>query len=150
MCQIFFGFFFELVLASWGLYLVHYELSVAVWVGIIALAGVDAETGVVMLVYLDEAYHRWIAEGKMRTESDLKESIMYGAVQRIRPKMMTVFAIIMGLLPIMWSHGSGADVMKRIAMPMIGGVFTSAIMELVVYPVIYLYWKRRTLPREGA
>ncbi|MGC8756640.1 MAG: efflux RND transporter permease subunit, partial [bacterium] len=137
---------FSLAGAFWGLYIMHYELSVAVWVGIIALAGVDAETGVVMLVYLDEAYHRWISEGKMRTENDLKESIMYGAVQRIRPKMMTVFAIIMGLLPIMWSHGSGADVMKRIAMPMIGGVVTSAIMELVVYPVIYLYWKRRTLP----
>ncbi len=138
---------FSLTGAFWGLYIVHYELSVAVWVGIIALAGVDAETGVVMLVYLDEAYHRWIDEGKMHTENDLKESIMYGAVQRIRPKMMTVVAIIMGLAPIMWSHGSGADVMKRIAMPMIGGVFTSAIMELVVYPVIYLYWKRRTLPR---
>ncbi len=139
---------FSLTGAFWGLYIVHYELSVAVWVGIIALAGVDAETGVVMLVYLDEAYHRWIDEGKMHTENDLKESIMYGAVQRIRPKMMTVVAIIMGLAPIMWSHGSGADVMKRIAMPMIGGVFTSAIMELVVYPVIYLYWKRRTLPRK--
>lgn len=137
---------FSLTGAFWGLYIMHYELSVAVWVGIIALAGVDAETGVIMLVYLDEAYHRWIAEGRMHTENDLKESIMYGAVQRIRPKMMTVFAIIMGLLPIMWSHGSGADVMKRIAMPMIGGVFTSAIMELGVYPVIYLYWKRRRLP----
>jgi Cu(I)/Ag(I) efflux system membrane protein CusA/SilA len=140
---------FSLTGAFWGLYIVHYELSVAVWVGIIALAGVDAETGVVMLVYLDEAYHRWIDEGKMRTENDLKESIMYGAVQRIRPKMMTVVAIIMGLLPIMWSSGSGADVMKRIAMPMIGGVFTSAIMELVVYPVIYLYWKRRSLPKDN-
>ncbi len=140
---------FSLTGAFWGLYFMHYELSVAVWVGIIALAGVDAETGVVMLVYLDEAYHRWLDEGKMHTESDLKESIMYGAVQRIRPKMMTVFAIIMGLLPIMWSQGSGADVMKRIAMPMIGGVFTSAIMELVVYPVIYLYWKRRSLPKDN-
>ena len=138
---------FSLTGAFWGLYFMHYDLSVAVWVGIIALAGVDAETGVVMLVYLDEAYHRWIAEGKMSTEDDLKSAIMYGAVQRIRPKMMTVTAIIMGLLPIMWSHGSGADVMKRIAMPMIGGVFTSAIMELVVYPVIYLYWKRKDLPK---
>jgi Cu(I)/Ag(I) efflux system membrane protein CusA/SilA len=138
---------FSLTGTFWGLYFMHYDLSVAVWVGIIALAGVDAETGVVMLVYLDEAYHRWIAEGKMSTEDDLKSAIMYGAVQRIRPKMMTVTAIIMGLLPIMWSHGSGADVMKRIAMPMIGGVFTSAIMELVVYPVIYLYWKRRDLPK---
>ncbi|MCL5276232.1 MAG: CusA/CzcA family heavy metal efflux RND transporter [Deltaproteobacteria bacterium] len=140
---------FSLTGAFWGLYIVHYELSVAVWVGIIALAGVDAETGVVMLVYLDEAYHRWISEGKMHTENDLKESIMYGAVQRIRPKMMTVVAIIMGLAPIMWSHGSGADVMKRIAMPMIGGVVTSAVMELVVYPVIYLYWKKKALPKQG-
>lgn len=139
---------FSLAGAIWGLYLVHYQLSVAVWVGIIALAGVDAETGVVMLVYLDEAYHRWRDEGKMRSEDDLKESIMYGAVQRIRPKMMTVFAIIAGLLPIMWSSGAGADVMKRIAMPMIAGVVTSAIMELVVYPVIYLYWKRKTLPKQ--
>ncbi len=139
---------FSLAGAIWGLYLMHYQLSVAVWVGIIALAGVDAETGVVMLVYLDEAYHRWRDEGKMRSEDDLKESIMYGAVQRIRPKMMTVFAIIAGLLPIMWSSGAGADVMKRIAMPMIAGVVTSAIMELVVYPVIYLYWKRKTLPEQ--
>ncbi len=137
---------FSLTGAIWGLYLMHYELSVAVWVGIIALAGVDAETGVVMLVYLDESYHTWKDNGTMNTREDLKGSIMEGAVQRIRPKMMTVFAIIAGLLPIMWSSGSGADVMKRIAMPMIGGVFTSAVMELVVYPVIYLYWKQRYLP----
>jgi len=120
---------------------------VAVWVGIIALAGVAAETGVVMIVYLDESYERWRAEGRMASLGDLYEAIVEGAVQRVRPKMMTVMAIMMGLLPIMWSHGAGADVMKRIAAPMIGGMVTSTILTLVIIPTIYYFWKGRELRR---
>ncbi|HSR10639.1 MAG TPA: efflux RND transporter permease subunit, partial [Thermodesulfobacteriota bacterium] len=134
---------FSLIGAFWFIYLLGYNLSVAVWVGIIALAGVDAETGVIMLLYLDHAYERWKGEGRLRNKSDLVESISEGAVKRVRPKMMTVMAIIMGLLPIMWSHGAGADVMKRIAAPMIGGIVTSFILELIVYPVIYEIWRGR-------
>jgi Cu(I)/Ag(I) efflux system membrane protein CusA/SilA len=116
-------------------------MSVAVWVGIIALAGVDAETGVIMLLYLEHAYEKWRQEGRMRTLDDLKEAIIEGAVKRIRPKVMTIMAILMGLLPIMWSHGAGADVMKRIAAPMIGGVITSFLLELLVYPAIFEIWR---------
>jgi Cu(I)/Ag(I) efflux system membrane protein CusA/SilA len=136
---------FSLIGAFWCIYLLGYHLSVAVWVGIIALAGVDAETGVIMLLYLDHAYDKWRKEGRMRTLGDLREAIREGAVKRIRPKMMTVMAIIMGLLPIMWSHGAGADVMKRIAAPMIGGIITSFILELVIYPIIFEIWKGREL-----
>jgi Cu(I)/Ag(I) efflux system membrane protein CusA/SilA len=132
---------FSLVGAFWLLYLLGYNLSVAVWVGIIALAGVDAETGVVMLLYLDHAYAKYRAEGRMRTLGDLQEAVEEGAVKRIRPKMMTVMAILMGLSPIMWSHGAGADVMKRIAAPMVGGVVTSFILELLIYPVIFTLWR---------
>jgi copper/silver efflux system protein len=132
---------FSLVGAFWLLWLLGYNLSVAVWVGIIALAGVDAETGVVMLLYLDQSYDRFKRQGRMRNKQDLQEAIEDGAVKRIRPKMMTVMAILMGLLPIMWSHGAGADVMKRIATPMVGGVITSFVLELLLYPVIYAVWK---------
>jgi Cu(I)/Ag(I) efflux system membrane protein CusA/SilA len=132
---------FSLIGAFWLLWLLGYNLSVAVWVGIIALAGVDAETGVVMLLYLDQSYERFKQEGRMRDRHDLQEAIEDGAVKRIRPKMMTVMAILMGLLPIMWSHGAGADVMKRIATPMVGGVITSFLLELLIYPVIYAVWK---------
>jgi len=135
---------FSLVGAFWLIYLLGYNLSVAVWVGIIALAGVDAETGVVMLLYLDHAYDKSVREGRMWTLADLQAAIEEGAVQRIRPKMMTVMAILMGLLPIMWSHGAGADVMKRIAAPMVGGVITSFILELLIYPVIFEIWKWRS------
>ena len=134
---------FSLVGAFWLIFLLGYDLSVAVWVGIIALAGVDAETGVVMLLYLDHAYEKFVREGRMRSLADLQAAIEEGAVQRIRPKMMTVMAILMGLLPIMWSHGTGADVMKRIAAPMVGGVITSFILELLIYPVIFEIWKWR-------
>ena len=113
----------------------------AVWVGIIALAGVDAETGVVMLLYLDVAYDHERKAGKMNSLADLERAVMQGAVQRVRPKMMTVMAILMGLLPIMWSTGSGADVMKRIAAPMVGGIITSFILELLIYPAIYTIWR---------
>jgi len=143
---------FALVGGIWLLYFLGYNLSVAVWVGIIALAGVAAETGVVMIVYLDEVYERRIREGSMTSLRDLYEAIIEGAVQRVRPKMMTVTAIIAGLLPIMWSHGAGADVMKRIAAPMIGGMVTSTILTLAVIPAIYALWrgrKMRVLERKG-
>jgi len=132
---------FSLIGAFWLIYLLGYNLSVAVWVGIIALAGVDAETGVVMLLYLDHAFDKAKAAGRMNSLRDLQEAIEEGAVQRIRPKMMTVMAILMGLLPIMWSQGAGADVMKRIAAPMVGGVVTSFLLELLIYPVIFEIWK---------
>jgi copper/silver efflux system protein len=137
---------FSLVGAIGILALLHYNLSVAVWVGIIALAGLDAETGVVMLLYLDLAYAQWIKDGKMRNLTDLRDSIYHGAVKRVRPKAMTACVIIGGLMPILWSHGAGADVMKRIATPMIGGVITSTVMELAVYPAIFYLWRSRRLP----
>jgi Cu(I)/Ag(I) efflux system membrane protein CusA/SilA len=132
---------FSLIGAFWLIYLLGYNLSVAVWVGIIALAGVDAETGVVMLLYLDQAYDRFRRDGRMNSLHDLQEAVEEGAVKRIRPKMMTVMAILLGLLPIMWSHGAGSDVMKRIAAPMVGGVVSSFALELLVYPVIFVIWK---------
>jgi len=135
---------FSLIGAFWLIYLLDYNLSVAVWVGIIALAGVDAETGVVMLLYLDHAYDKFRRDGRMRSLRDLEEAVEEGAVKRIRPKMMTVMAILMGLLPIMWSEGSGADVMKRIAAPMVGGVITSFALELLIYPVIFTLWRWHT------
>ena len=140
---------FSMVGAVWFLYLLDYNMSIAVWVGIIALMGLDAETGVFMLLFLDMSYNDMARQGKMRTKADLDEAIVYGAVKRIRPKMMTVAALFMGLLPIMWSMGSGADMMKRIAAPMIGGIFTSFIMELLVYPPIYSIWKWRYEMKEG-
>jgi Cu(I)/Ag(I) efflux system membrane protein CusA/SilA len=138
---------FALVGGVWLILLLGYNLSVAVWVGFIALAGVAAETGVVMIVYLDEVYDRRLAEGTLATTGDLYEAIIEGAVMRVRPKMMTVTAIIAGLLPIMWSHGTGADVMKRIAAPMVGGMVTSTILTLIVIPVIYEMWRSRQLRR---
>ncbi|WP_027714182.1 efflux RND transporter permease subunit [Desulfuromonas sp. TF] len=136
---------FSLVGAFWFLYVLDYNTSVAVWVGVIALAGLDAETGVVMLLYLDLSHKLWGDNGRMLTRGDLRQAIHHGAVKRIRPKIMTISVIIAGLLPIMWSHGAGADVMKRIAAPMVGGVVTSGIMELMVYPVIYYLWRSRKL-----
>jgi Cu(I)/Ag(I) efflux system membrane protein CusA/SilA len=132
---------FSLVGAFLLLYLLGYHLSVAVWVGLIALAGVDAETGVVMLLYLDHAYEREKRAGQMSSLGDLEKAVLEGAVQRVRPKMMTVLAILMGLLPIMWSTGTGSDVMKRIAAPMVGGVVTSFLLELLIYPAVYTLWK---------
>jgi Cu(I)/Ag(I) efflux system membrane protein CusA/SilA len=137
---------FAAIGAIWYLDYLSYNLSVAVWVGIIALAGVAAETGVVMLVYLDEAYERRVREGCMTTVRDLREAVMDGAVQRVRPKMMTVAAIIGGLLPIMWTTGTGADVMKRIAAPMIGGMVSSTVLTLLVIPILYALWRSRSIP----
>ena len=134
---------FSLVGSFWLLYLLGYNMSIAVWVGIIALAGLDAETGVVMLLYLELANEKWKKEGKLTSLESLKEAIMYGAVKRIRPKIMTVAVILAGLIPIMFSHGAGSDVMKRIAAPMVGGVVTSTILELIIYPAIYMLWKGR-------
>ncbi len=134
---------FSLVGAIWFLFILKYNISIAVWVGMIALMGLDAETGVFMLLFLDLSYYDMVRRGKMKTYEDLKEAIIHGAVKRIRPKMMTVTAMFMGLIPIMYSMGAGADMMKRIAAPMIGGVFTSFIMELLVYPPIYAIWKWR-------
>jgi Cu(I)/Ag(I) efflux system membrane protein CusA/SilA len=136
---------FSLVGAFWFMYALDYDTSIAVWVGVIALAGLDAETGVVMLLYLDLAHKLWGDNGRMLTRGDLRQAIHHGAVKRIRPKVMTIGVIIAGLLPIMWSHGAGADVMKRIAAPMVGGVVTSGIMELMVYPVIFYLWRARKL-----
>jgi Cu(I)/Ag(I) efflux system membrane protein CusA/SilA len=132
---------FSAVGAIWLLYLLGYNMSIGVWVGLIALLGVDAETAVFMLLYLNIAYEKAKKEGRMNSLHDLQEAIHEGAVKRIRPKFMTVACMFMGLVPIMWSTGAGADVMKRIAAPMIGGIFTSFLLELVVYPAIYEVWK---------
>ena len=140
---------FSLVGAIWFLWLLNYNVSIAVWVGMIALMGLDAETGVFMLLFLDLAYYDAVRRGKMKTYEDLKEAIIHGAVKRIRPKMMTVMAMFMGLIPIMYSMGTGADMMKRIAAPMIGGIFTSFILELLVYPPIYSIWKWRYEMKHG-
>src|SRR5438552_1867804 len=136
---------FSAVGAIWLFYLLGYNTSIAVWVRLIALLGVDAETGVFMLLYLNLAFDERRRRGQMRSRADLKGAIIQGAVQRLRPKVMTVGVMFMGLLPIMWSHGTGADVMKRIAAPMVGGIFTSFIMELLVYPAIYAIWRQRHL-----
>jgi Cu(I)/Ag(I) efflux system membrane protein CusA/SilA len=136
---------FSLVGAVWLLYMLHYNLSVAVWVGVIALAGLDAETGVVMLLYLNLAHARWVREGRMETRHDLRESIVEGAAKRLRPKLMTVSTMILGLAPVLVSTGTGADVMKRIAAPMVGGLVTSFLLELAVYPAIFAIWRGRTL-----
>ncbi len=134
-----------LVGSFWMLYLYGYNLSVAVWIGLISLAGVSAEMGVVMLLYLDLAYEQWVREEKMRSLADLRDAIYHGAVKRLRPIAMTASVIIVGLLPILWSQGAGADVMKRIATPMIGGIVTSTLMGLVVFPAIYFLWRSRQL-----
>ncbi len=140
---------FSLVGAVWFLYILNFNVSIAVWVGMIALMGLDAETGVFMLLFLDLSYYDRVRQGRMKTFQDLKEAIIHGAVKRIRPKMMTVTAMFMGLIPIMWSLGTGSDVMKRIAAPMIGGVFTSFILELLVYPPVYAIWKWRYEMKHG-
>jgi copper/silver efflux system protein len=140
---------FSLIGAVWLLWLLDYNMSIAVWVGMIALMGLDAETGVFMLLFLDLAYEERVKQGKMRTYQDLEDAVIHGAVKRVRPKMMTVMAAFMGLLPIMWSSGTGADVMKRVAAPMVGGLATSFLLELLVYPVIYSIWRWRYDMKKG-
>jgi Cu(I)/Ag(I) efflux system membrane protein CusA/SilA len=132
---------FSLVGSIWLMSILEYNWSVAVWVGVIALAGLAAETGVVMLLYLDIAYEDWKRKGRMTSYAELAEAVDHGAVQRIRPKMMTVLATFFSLVPILWSTGTGADVMRRIAAPMVGGVFTSFVAELLVFPAIYFIWR---------
>lgn len=136
---------FSLIGAVWILVALDYNMSIAAWVGMIALLGLDAETGVFMLMYLDLSYHDREKRGQMRNRKDLHAAVMEGAVHRVRPKLMTVLALFVGLIPIMWSVGAGADVMKRIAAPMIGGLFTSFLLELLIYPVIFYLWKERQL-----
>ncbi len=138
---------FSLVGAIWLLYALDYNMSVAVWVGLIALAGLDAETGVVMLLYLTLSHARRREQGRLSTQSDLRDAIVEGAAQRIRPKLMTVLTTMIGLVPILWSDGTGADVMKRIAAPMVGGLVTSFLLELTVYPAIFAVWKGMGLRR---
>jgi Cu(I)/Ag(I) efflux system membrane protein CusA/SilA len=133
---------FSAVGAVWLLWALDYNISIAVWVGMIALMGLDAETGVFMLLFLDLSHDEYKRKGLLNTRVDLEEAIVHGAVKRVRPKAMTVFAAMLGLLPIMWSTGIGADLMKRIAAPMIGGLVTSFAMELLVYPAIYLLWRQ--------
>jgi Cu(I)/Ag(I) efflux system membrane protein CusA/SilA len=140
---------FSAIGAIWLLYLLGYNMSIAVWVGLIALLGVDAETGVFMLLYLDLAHAEAKQKGQLRNWDDLRESIVHGAVKRLRPKVMTVATMFFGLVPIMWSVGAGADVMKRIAAPMIGGIFSSFVMELIVYPPVYAIWKQYEMKREA-
>jgi len=141
---------FSLVGAVWLLYFLDYHVSVAVWVGVIALAGLDAETGVVMLLYLTLSYDRHRREGRLVTRDDLRETIVDGAAKRLRPKLMTVATMIIGLVPVLWSTGTGADVMKRIAAPMVGGLVTSFLLELTVYPAIFAIWKGRGLASGGS
>jgi Cu(I)/Ag(I) efflux system membrane protein CusA/SilA len=136
---------FSAIGAVWLFYFLDYNVSIAAWVGMIALLGLDAETGVFMLLFLDLSYDEWQRSGRLRSEADLDEAIHHGAVKRVRPKMMTVAAAFMGLLPIMWSSSAGADVMKRIAAPMIGGLATSFLLELLVYPAVFKLWKGRAM-----
>ena len=138
---------FSAVGAVWFLYLAGYNMSVAVWVGLIALLGIDAETGVFMLLYLDLAYEEAKRAGRLHSVVDLREAIVNGAAKRLRPKFMTFATTCVGLFPIMWSTGAGSDVMKRIAAPMVGGIFTSFVLELLVYPAIYEVWKHRSCAR---
>jgi Cu(I)/Ag(I) efflux system membrane protein CusA/SilA len=140
---------FSIIGAVWFLYILGYNLSIAVGVGIIALMGLDAETGVFMLLFLDLSYDDAKAKGLLRNRAELTEAIIHGAVKRVRPKAMTVFAATFGLVPIMWSVGAGADLMKRIAAPMVGGLVTSFALELLVYPAVYMLWKERDLPKPG-
>jgi Cu(I)/Ag(I) efflux system membrane protein CusA/SilA len=139
---------FSAIGAVWSLYLLGYPMSPAVWVGLIALLGVDAETGTFMVLYLDLAWQKAVLEGRMRTPGDLRQAVLSGAARRIRPKFMTVATMFLGLVPILWSTGAGAEVMKRIAAPMIGGLATSFLMELIVYPVLYEQWKFRGLSQK--
>jgi Cu(I)/Ag(I) efflux system membrane protein CusA/SilA len=135
---------FSAVGAIWFLYFAGYNMSVAVWVGLIALLGIDAETGVFMLLYLDLAYEEARREGRLNSLGELREAIVQGAAKRLRPKFMTFATVCVGLFPIMWATGAGSDVMKRIAAPMVGGIFTSFVLELLVYPALYEVWRWNT------
>jgi Cu(I)/Ag(I) efflux system membrane protein CusA/SilA len=135
---------FSAIGAIWLVYALGFNMSIAVWVGLIALMGVDAETGVFMLLYLDLAYNKAKKEGRLTSRDALREAVVAGAARRIRPKFMTVMTMFMGLVPVLWSSGAGSDVMQRIAAPMVGGIFTSFLLELLVYPAVYEVWKWRS------
>ncbi|MGA7411094.1 MAG: efflux RND transporter permease subunit, partial [Bryobacteraceae bacterium] len=139
---------FSAVGAIWFLYAAGYNMSVAVWVGLIGLLGIDAETGVFMLLYLDLAVAEAKREGRLNNLTQLREAIVYGAAKRVRPKFMTFATICVGLFPIMWATGTGSDVMKRIAAPMVGGIFTSFLLELLIYPAVYEIWRARSYSKE--
>ncbi len=139
---------FALVGSVWLMAILNYNLSTAAWVGIIALVGLAAQTGVVMVVYCDSAYHKYKAAGRIRDLDDIVEATLEGSVQRVRPKLMTVATMMIGLVPLLWSQGAGADVMKRVAAPMVGGLFTSAFLTLEIIPVVYTYWRWGQLQRE--
>jgi Cu(I)/Ag(I) efflux system membrane protein CusA/SilA len=141
---------FSAIGAVWSLYFLHYNMSVAVWVGLIALLSIDAETGVFMLLYLDLSYEEAKEKGRLRSVDELRQAIIYGAAKRLRPKFMTFATTCIGLLPVMWSIGTGSDVMKRIAAPMVGGIFTSFILELLVYPAIYELWRSKGIQNPDA
>jgi Cu(I)/Ag(I) efflux system membrane protein CusA/SilA len=136
---------FALVGSVWLLWLLDYRLSTAVWVGVIALVGLAAQTGIVMIVYIDQAFERRRRAGKVRDLDDIVWAHLEGTVQRVRPKLMTVATMLIGLVPLLWADGSGADVMKRIAAPMVGGLLTSAFLTLEIIPVIYTYWRQEQL-----
>jgi Cu(I)/Ag(I) efflux system membrane protein CusA/SilA len=139
---------FSLVGSFWLLYVLGYHMSTAVWVGLIALAGLDAETGVVMLLYLDLSYKQWKEEGRLKGLSDLRDAVSHGAVKRLRPKIMTLGTTLLGLVPILFSTGVGSEIMKSIAAPMIGGLVSSTVLELAIYPAIFMLWKKRALATE--
>jgi Cu(I)/Ag(I) efflux system membrane protein CusA/SilA len=141
---------FSAVGALWMVYLLGYNMSIAVWVGIIALLGIDAETGVFMLLYLDLAYEKALREHAHLTRGQLYEAIVEGAAKRLRPKFMTFATMSIGLVPILWSTGTGSEIMKRIAAPMVGGIVTSFLLELLVYPAIYAFWREGSLDPEEA
>jgi Cu(I)/Ag(I) efflux system membrane protein CusA/SilA len=141
---------FSLIGAFWFMYALGYDMSLAVWVGIIGLLGIDAETGQVMLLYLDQAVRRAKEEGRLRTVSDLYAAIHEGAVRRIRPKLMTVATDFVGLLPLLWVTGTGAEITRRLVAPLVGGILVSFLMELLVYPVVFFLIRRRGLAPDGA
>jgi Cu(I)/Ag(I) efflux system membrane protein CusA/SilA len=150
VCVVLLALPFSLIGACWFTYLLGYNFSLAVGIGMIALAGLDAETGLVMLLYLDNSFERFVREGRMKTQADLWTAVHDGAVKRIRPKAMTVAAAFIGLVPLLWAHGSGADVMRRLAAPMIGGLVISFLMELLIYPIVFYIAKGMALRRRVA
>jgi Cu(I)/Ag(I) efflux system membrane protein CusA/SilA len=136
---------FALVGSFWTLYLLGYQLSAPVWVGLLSVVGLAMQTGVVMVVYIDEAFQRRLQAGQIRSRADIIEAHTEGTVRRLRPKLMTITTMAAGLLPIMWAHGAGSEIMKRVAAPMIGGLVTSAFLTLEVIPVLYTIWRSRQL-----
>jgi Cu(I)/Ag(I) efflux system membrane protein CusA/SilA len=138
---------FALVGSIWTLYLLHYPLSAPVWVGLLSTIGLAMQTGVVMVVYIDEAFHRRVREGCLRTREDIVAAHAEGTVRRLRPKIMTITTMAAGLLPLTWADGAGAEIMKRVAAPMLGGLLTSAFLTLEVLPVLYTMWRGRQLRR---